>query len=93
MDCLELIFSAHAVQRIFERGIKTSHIKALIKFGEIITAYPDDFPFPSYLILGWVDNQPMHAVIAVDEKIKRCYIVTAYFPDPSLWSSDFRTRI
>jgi hypothetical protein len=56
MDCVELIFSAHAVQRIFERGIKISKIKALIKSGEIITEYPDDIPFPSYLILGWVDT-------------------------------------
>jgi len=92
MDCKELIFSAHAIQRMFERRIETIHIKAIIKYGEIITEYPDDLPFPSYLILGWVNNRPIHAVVAINGKSKRCYIITAYIPDPSLWSSDFRKR-
>ncbi len=92
MDCAETIFSAHAVQRMFERNIQTSHIEAVIKSGEIILEYPDDLPFPSYLMLGWVEGRPIHLVIAVDWLIKRCYVVTAYLPDPSLWSSDFKTR-
>ena len=93
MDCKELIFSAHAVQRMFEREIQPAHIKDVIKFGEIIDEYPGDFPLPSYLIFGWVKNQPIHAVVAIDDAVKRCYVVTAYFPDSLLWSSDFRTRI
>jgi hypothetical protein len=93
MNCEEIIFSAHAVQRMFARGIQVSHIKAIIEFGEIVADYPDDLPYPSYLILGWVGNQPMHVVVAIDRKVKRCYVVTAYLPDPVLWSLDFKTRI
>ena len=92
MDCKELIFSTHAIQRMFEPHIGISHIKTIIESGEIITEYPDDLPFPSYLIIGWVNNRPIHAVVAIDGNSKRCYIITAYIPDPSLWSSDFRKR-
>ena len=66
MECKEIIFSQHAVQRIFERGIQTNDIKAVIESGEIIADYPEDFPFPSYLILGWVKKKPFHLVIAID---------------------------
>jgi hypothetical protein len=92
MECNEIIFSQHAVQRMFARGIATFDIRIIIESGETITTYPEDQPFPSYLLLGWVNNQPVHVVLALDETGRKCYIITAYFPDPSIWSSDFRTK-
>jgi hypothetical protein len=92
MKCRQIIFSQHAVQRMFARGLTASDIRFSVELGEIVSAYPDDQPFPSYLILGWVKNQPVHVVLALEESTGKCYIITAYFPDPRFWSPDFRTK-
>ena len=92
MECREIIFSGHAVERMFERRIKPADIRAVIQSGEVIADYPDDFPFPSYLILGVTNSRTIHVVIAIDRQNQRCYVVTAYPPDPDLWSPDFRKR-
>ena len=45
-----------------------------------------------HLFLGVVDGKPLHVAIAYDAKTGDCYIITVYFPDPSIWGEDFRTR-
>ena len=92
MNCQQIIFSQHAVQRMFERGIQTNAIRAIIESGEVIGDYPDDQPFPSYLVLGYVEGRPIHVVIAIDAISQRCYIITAYVPDLDIWHPDFRTK-
>jgi hypothetical protein len=92
MECWELIFSGHAVQRMFERGITTDAVRQVIEAGEIITNYPEDQPFPSCLLLGWIQGNPLHVVVAKDEENQECYVITAYIPAPHLWSTDFRVR-
>jgi len=42
-------------------------------------------------VVGWAER-PVHVVVAVDAAEGACYVVTAYVPDPGLWSADFRTR-
>ena len=42
----------HAAKRLEQRGILLKDIIECIKNGEIIEQYPDDYPFPSCLILG-----------------------------------------
>lgn len=64
----------------------------VINKGEFITEYPDDKPLPSFLILGFVDAGPIHVVAAVDQESQTCHIITAYRPDPILWSEDFKLR-
>jgi len=92
MNCQQIIFSQHAVQRMFERGIQTNAIRAIIESGEVIGDYPDDQPFPSYLVLGYVEGRAIHVVIAIDAISQRCYIITAYVPDLNIWHSDFKTK-
>jgi hypothetical protein len=92
MNCQQIIFSQHAVQRMFERGIQTNAIRAIIESGEVIGDYPDDQPFPSYLVLGYVEGRAIHVVIAIDAISRRCYIITAYIPDLDIWHPDFKTK-
>lgn len=92
MECREIIFSRHAVDRMFQRGIKPVDIRVVIESGEVVADYPDDFPFPSCLIVGTASGRTLHAVIAIDRQRHRCYVITAYPPDPDLWSADFRKR-
>ncbi len=92
VQCQKIIFSGHAVRRLFERDLSTGEVKAVIDNGEIIASYPDDQPYPTYLILGWSRGRPLHVVLALDAVQRRCYLVTAYSPDPALCEPDFKTR-
>lgn len=87
-----LIFSIHAVQRMFERGISTEEIRAIIERGEAIEAYTDDQPYPSRLVLGKVGPKYLHVVVASNVEASEEIVVTVYLPDLERWNSDMRTR-
>lgn len=92
MDCAEVVFSGHAIRRMFERGLGRDAILDVVRGGEVIAEYPDDSPYPSSLVLGFVAGEPVHAVVARDPQTGACFVVTAYRPDPVKWSNDFRKR-
>jgi hypothetical protein len=60
--------------------------------GEVIADYPDDQPYPSVLLLFKDAEQALHVVAGLDVASKTFHIITAYRPEPDLWSDDFRTR-
>lgn len=81
----------HAAKRLEQRGISISDIINGIKNGEIIEEYPDDYPYPSCLILGIsISHQYLHIVAGSD--YETIWIITAYYPDPIKWTDDFKTR-
>jgi len=45
---------------MMERGISRETVKEVLLNGEIIENHPDDKPYPSALLLGWVQSQPFH---------------------------------
>ncbi len=92
MKCGHFYFSGHAVRRMFEKRISKSDVLEVIARGEVIAEYADDKPFPGSLILGFVDDRPIHVVIAVDQESQTCHIITVYRPVPVLWSEDFKLR-
>ena len=92
MDCATVLFSAHVVRRMYERGIDMDDLLEVIRGGEPIEEYPEDVPFPSRLVLGYVRGRPIHAVVARDAETSRCFAVTVYEPEPGRWSPDFRRR-
>jgi hypothetical protein len=77
---------------MFKRGISVDDVKKIINTGEIINEYPNDKPYPSYLILGFANFKPIHLVIAQEKALKECIIITAYHPDTTLWEVDFKTK-
>ena len=81
----------HAAKRLEQRGISIDDVISSINNGEIIEQYPDDYPFPSCLILGSsVSNLFIHVVVGSD--LKTLWIVTAYYPDVNIWDADFKVR-
>jgi len=60
--------------------------------GETIANYPDERPYPSRLILHYLEGYPIHVVVARDPACHTCFVVAAYRPEPKLWSADFKTR-
>ena len=88
----KLIYSGHGIQRMFEYDIKKIDVEFVIQNSKIIEEYPDDKPYPSYLLLGFVNNKPIHLVLAIKENEKKGVIVTVYRPDPLLWNNNFSKR-
>lgn len=87
-----LVFSSHAVRRMFARRISEAEVEIAIERGTMIESYLDDTPFPSYLVLCAIDGRPIHVVYSIDESTNTFYIITTYNPDSEIWQNNFRTR-
>lgn len=86
-----IVMSSHANLQCIERIIDSSDILKVLQHGEIIEDYPDDYPFPSCLMLDFIKpDKPMHVCCGVGEG--KIYIITAYYPNPKKWESDMKTR-
>ena len=92
MRCDRVVFSGHAIQRMFQRDVGHASVNAVIASGESIAEYPDDKPYPSRLILGFVEGRPIHVVVAWDVETSTCIVVTAYEPPPEQWEQGFKKR-
>ena len=92
MKLRRIQFRLHAIRRMFEREISDQEVLKVIREGEVIEEYPNDEPYSSMLILGFVNDRPIHVVLAVNEEESTGIVVTAYQPDPSLWRDNFRRR-
>jgi hypothetical protein len=92
MDCKRITYSGHAIRRMFEREIAEADITEVICSGDVIAEYPHDTPYPSYLLLGFRGNAPLHVLIGKDDNSGNCYVVTTYAPSRDSWSDDYKTR-
>jgi len=79
----KFMISKHARVRMFQRNVSTNDIKDVIMKGEIIEEYLSDEPYPSVLMLGFLENIPYHVVVAECEDQVR--IVTVYKPTEDKW--------
>jgi len=77
---------------MFQRGISTVEVEQAIERGEIVKDYPDDKPFPSKLVLAWVNQRPLHVVYSIDEEKKITVVITSYIPSTDIWEEDFKTK-
>jgi Domain of unknown function (DUF4258) len=89
-----LLFLPHTIRQISrpDRMITTKEIATVVMTGEIIEEYPEDARGHSCLILGFGhDDRPIHVVCAVKDEYLA--IITAYLPDPTQWTLDFKGRL
>ena len=89
----KLIFCTHAIQRMFQRQINETDVRHILTTGETIEVYPDDPPYPSRLVLGWIDKRPLHIVVADNESDGETIVITVYEPDQEKWNADFKRRL
>lgn len=91
-----VLFTRHALDEMKQEEfgrIYETEVSDCIGNGQIIKEYPDDTPYPSYLIFGsTVANRPLHVLCAYSDNEGQVVIVTAYEPDPTLWI-DYTRRI
>ncbi|MBI4081489.1 MAG: DUF4258 domain-containing protein [Candidatus Lambdaproteobacteria bacterium] len=92
MDCTRIVFSRHALRRIFERNIGMDDVIGALNHGTIVVENPDDKPYPSVVILGTANHRRLHVVVGRDPASGLCVIVTVYVPDPTLWERGRRRR-
>ena len=47
-----ILFRKHAIQRMFERGIREEAVRSVVDAGKVIQEYPEDAPYPRPAGLG-----------------------------------------
>ena len=77
---------------MFEREITEDEVENTVKEGEIIEAYLDDKPYPSFLALKYYDR-PLHVVFAKNVENDEVIVITAYYPDKEKWCENFKKRV
>jgi hypothetical protein len=86
-----VLWKRHALEKMLERGIARGMVIDAIGHGQIIEAYPDDFPAPSMLFCT-VAPEPLHVVVAWTARDAHCHIITAYRPDLAHFEPGFLRR-
>jgi len=88
-----LLFLPHAVKQMSrpDRLIRAAEVQRVVLDGELVEDYPDDPRGHSCLLLGTLDERPVHVVCS--PKADYLAITAAYVPDSSHWSADFRRRV
>jgi hypothetical protein len=87
-----LIFRQHAFDQMIARFITEVEVRQVLEVGTMVEEYPNDLPYPSYLILGYVDGRPLHIVASDNEFDKVTIVRTMYEPDAARWDSTFTKR-
>ena len=84
-------FSRHVTDRMFQRKVTADEVIEAILNGQIIEEYPDDYPYPSCLILGiTIKKRPLHIVVGITDT--KLWIITVYEPSHDKWTNDFTKR-
>lgn len=87
----DVILTRHVQERVMEREVSKDDLFNVISTGEIIEQYPNDFPYPSCLILGYdVNGSPLHIVVGLGKN--KLWLVTVYIPYSDEWEEDLKTR-
>ncbi|MBN1959703.1 MAG: DUF4258 domain-containing protein [Deltaproteobacteria bacterium] len=88
-----ILFLPHAINQInrVDRMISPNEVRHVILNGEIIEDYCDDPRGHSCLMFDFVTNRPIHIVCAPKEGYLA--IITAYIPEASKWTPDFKRRL
>lgn len=88
-----LLFLPHAIRQMSrpERMITPQEVERVVMTGELVEDYPHDSRGHSCLLLGLGDaDRAIHVVCS--PKGGYLAVITAYLPDTTQWSSDYRRR-
>jgi len=84
----------HGAEEMIADDLLEADVVAATENAELIEDYPNAFPFPACLLLGWVaPKTPLHLVWAYEAARDYAVLVTVYKPDPARWSADLRQRV
>lgn len=92
MNCNRLVFSDHAISQMFKRNISVDAITSIIENNEVINEYPNDKPYPSFLLLGYINSRAIHVVLGRNIPENLCIVITAYEPTLDIWENDYKRK-
>ena len=92
VETRDLRVSTHGYKRLVTKSIPLSRLTTGIRTAEVIEDYPDYHAGPAVLVL-YTAAPALHAMWGIEKGTDRpAVLVTAYWPEPGLWSADFRSR-
>jgi Domain of unknown function (DUF4258) len=87
-----VLWTYHVNMRMKNRFISRQMIYESVENFEIIESYPEDKYFPSYLVYSRYQNTVFHVLFAVDVANMNVRVITAYQPNTTEWTRDFKRR-
>ncbi len=90
----EVKISNHGYDELAEDGLLVKEVIATVKSGKIVEDYPEYPKGPCVLVLQRDrEGNPMHVVWGIPKNASSpAVLVTAYKPDPLIWTDDFMER-
>jgi len=87
-------FSKHAEREREADRISTQEIEEVLINCKIIEDYPNDPRGPSFLILGFSKDRPIHAVCSIRTDPDELLFITVYDPskNPLVWTENYQKR-
>ncbi len=92
MNCNHLVFSDHAISQMFKRNISVDAVSSIIENNEVINEYLNDKPYPSFLLLGYINSRAIHVVLGKNIPENWCIVITAYEPTLDIWENDYKRK-
>ncbi len=90
----EIKISNHGYDELAEDGILVKDVMSCMEGGKVVEDYPD-YPKGSCILVLQKDREgnPIHVVWGIPKNtFSPAVLVTAYKPDPLIWSDDFMER-
>ena len=82
----------HALKRFQENNLDVREVLETLRLKyQIIEEYPNDLRGPSVLILIFLEDNPIHLVVAPHED--DLIVITVYRPKESEWKTNFSVRM
>lgn len=82
-----IVPSRHSLREAAEDDLAMGEVYlSVTEKGEVIEDYPDAYPMPACLILGFnTIDEPIHSVWGYDGVNQVARLITVYRPDPNRW--------
>ena len=98
-----VVYTDHGEEKRRTEDISTADVRSILEDGFLLRRYPEDEPFESYLVLGWIEGparlgtydrgRPIHVVAADDDERGVTWLITVYEPDPEEWTDEVKWRV